>query len=69
MIPFDYERATDVDGAVATVTADPDARFLAGGTNLVDHMKLGVAQPGRTRPLRVSDAVEGTAVRRVGSAP
>ncbi|QHE69507.1 FAD binding domain-containing protein [Rhodococcus sp. WAY2] len=47
MIPFDYERATDVDGAVATVTADPDARFLAGGTNLVDHMKLGVAQPGR----------------------
>lgn len=47
MIPFDYERATDVDGAVAIVTADPDARFLAGGTNLVDHMKLGVAQPGR----------------------
>ncbi|GAF45578.1 FAD binding domain-containing protein [Rhodococcus wratislaviensis] len=45
MIPFDYERATDVDSAVATVTGDPRASFLAGGTNLVDHMKLGVAQP------------------------
>ncbi|QSE77903.1 FAD binding domain-containing protein [Rhodococcus koreensis] len=45
MIPFDYERATDVDSAVATVTADPRAAFLAGGTNLVDHMKLGVAAP------------------------
>ncbi|TQC48855.1 xanthine dehydrogenase family protein subunit M [Rhodococcus sp. WS4] len=45
MIPFDYERATDVDGAVATVTGDPRASFLAGGTNLVDHMKLGIAEP------------------------
>ncbi|MFC9836233.1 FAD binding domain-containing protein [Rhodococcus sp. NPDC127530] len=45
MIPFDYERAADVDSAVATVTGDPRASFLAGGTNLVDHMKLGVAQP------------------------
>ena len=45
MIPFDYERATDVASAVATVTADPRAAFLAGGTNLVDHMKLGVAGP------------------------
>ncbi|QDQ92741.1 xanthine dehydrogenase family protein subunit M [Rhodococcus sp. WB9] len=45
MIPFDYERATDVDSAVATVTGDPRASFLAGGTNLVDHMKLGVAHP------------------------
>ncbi|MCQ4122499.1 FAD binding domain-containing protein [Rhodococcus tibetensis] len=52
MIPFDYERATDVDGAVATVTADPEARFLAGGTNLVDHMKLGVAQPARLVDVR-----------------
>ncbi|MFC9552418.1 FAD binding domain-containing protein [Rhodococcus sp. NPDC056960] len=45
MIPFDYEQATDVDDAVATVTADPRACFLAGGTNLVDDMKLGVAEP------------------------
>ncbi len=45
MIPFDYQRAEDTAGAVATVTGRPDAVFLGGGTNLVDHMKLGVASP------------------------
>ncbi|MGH3311196.1 MAG: FAD binding domain-containing protein [Streptomyces sp.] len=45
MIPFDYARATDARTAVATVMARPDAVFLGGGTNLVDHMKLGVAAP------------------------
>jgi xanthine dehydrogenase YagS FAD-binding subunit len=43
--PFHYERAADPDGAVATVAARPGAVFLAGGTNLVDHMKLGVESP------------------------
>jgi xanthine dehydrogenase YagS FAD-binding subunit len=28
------------------VSADPGAAFLGGGTNLVDHLKLGVATPG-----------------------
>ncbi len=45
MRPFDYERATDPAGAVATLTEHPDGAFLAGGTNLVDHLKLGVADP------------------------
>ncbi|WP_314174083.1 FAD binding domain-containing protein [Streptomyces winkii] len=45
MIPFDYAPASDTDSAVATVMARPGAVFLAGGTNLVDHMKLGVASP------------------------
>ena len=45
MIPFDYHRATSVEDAVTTLAEHPDAMFLAGGTNLVDHMKLGVAQP------------------------
>lgn len=45
MREFVYERAADVQGAVARVTADPEAVFLGGGTNLVDHMKLGVARP------------------------
>jgi xanthine dehydrogenase YagS FAD-binding subunit len=45
MIPFDYHRATSVQDAVTTLADHPDAMFLAGGTNLVDHMKLGVAQP------------------------
>jgi xanthine dehydrogenase YagS FAD-binding subunit len=42
---FEYRRASDAAGAVALVSADPEARFLAGGTNLVDHLKLGVARP------------------------
>jgi xanthine dehydrogenase YagS FAD-binding subunit len=43
--PFDYERATDAGSAVARVSAQPNAAFLGGGTNLVDHMRLGVARP------------------------
>jgi xanthine dehydrogenase YagS FAD-binding subunit len=41
-----YVRASDPAQAVAAVADDPDARFLAGGTNLVDHLRLGVATPG-----------------------
>ncbi|MFJ5262012.1 FAD binding domain-containing protein [Streptomyces sp. NPDC088387] len=47
MREFDYRRAHDVAGAVALLGADPDARFLGGGTNLVDLMKTGVERPGR----------------------
>ena len=46
MIPFDYHRATSVADAVTAVADRPDAVFLAGGTNLVDHMKLGIVEPG-----------------------
>ncbi|HET7325666.1 MAG TPA: xanthine dehydrogenase family protein subunit M [Nocardioidaceae bacterium] len=45
MIPFEYQRADDPRQAVATVARTPGAAFLGGGTNLVDHMKLGVASP------------------------
>jgi len=45
MTPFDYERASDASSAVARVAANPNAAFLGGGTNLVDHMRLGVAHP------------------------
>ena len=45
MIPFDYHRATSVQDAVTAVADRPDAVFLAGGTNLVDHMKLGIVEP------------------------
>ena len=45
MKPFRYQRAADVAGAVAAVAASPSAAFLAGGTNLVDLMKLGVSAP------------------------
>jgi xanthine dehydrogenase YagS FAD-binding subunit len=43
--PFAYERAASVAGAVAAVSGAPGARFLGGGTNLVDLMKLGVEEP------------------------
>lgn len=45
MTPFDYERATDASSAVTRVASHPNAAFLGGGTNLVDHMRLGVAHP------------------------
>ena len=46
MRTFDFVRPDDVEAAVAAVAADPEARFIAGGSNLVDHLKLGVARPG-----------------------
>ncbi|MFD8686650.1 FAD binding domain-containing protein [Streptomyces sp. NPDC059651] len=45
MREFGYERALDVSGAVALLAAEPGARFLGGGTNLVDLMKAGVERP------------------------
>ncbi len=45
MNPFRYERASDASGAVALLAKSPNGVFLAGGTNLVDHMRLGVRQP------------------------
>ena len=45
MRTFEYVRATSVGQAVEAVASDPQAAFLAGGTNLVDHLKLGVATP------------------------
>lgn len=45
MIPFEYRRATSIREAVTAVAERPGAAFLGGGTNLVDHMKLGIATP------------------------
>ncbi|MYQ75727.1 MULTISPECIES: FAD binding domain-containing protein [unclassified Streptomyces] len=45
MREFGYERVHDVAGAVALLGADPGARLLGGGTNLVDLMKAGVERP------------------------
>lgn len=45
MKPFRYERASDASSAIALLAQAPNGVFLAGGTNLVDHMKLGVRQP------------------------
>lgn len=43
---FDYVRPASVAEAVAAV-AEPGSMYLAGGTNQLDLMKVGVARPGR----------------------
>ena len=45
MSPFTYSRATDPQQAVAAVAGQPQAKFLGGGTNLIDLMKMGVEAP------------------------
>ena len=47
MINFQYVRATDVADAVRQITADPTAKFIAGGTNLIDLMKYDVERTPR----------------------
>jgi xanthine dehydrogenase YagS FAD-binding subunit len=45
MINFEYARAGDVADAVRLIAGDPAARFVAGGTNLIDLMKMDVERP------------------------
>jgi xanthine dehydrogenase YagS FAD-binding subunit len=46
MKPFDYRSPSDAHAAVLAVAQRPDAAFLGGGTNLVDHLRLGITEPG-----------------------
>jgi xanthine dehydrogenase YagS FAD-binding subunit len=45
MKPFSYERARSPAEAAAAVSRRPDAKFIAGGTNLLDLMKLQIETP------------------------
>ncbi|MEU7062390.1 xanthine dehydrogenase family protein subunit M [Streptomyces sp. NPDC046161] len=45
MKPFAYVRATTLREAADAYAAHPGSRYLGGGTNLVDLMKLGVETP------------------------
>jgi len=45
MRPFKYTRASDPSSAIKQLTGNPTARFLAGGTNLLDLMKEDVERP------------------------
>ena len=47
MINFEYSRAGDVADAVRQIAADPHAKFIAGGTNLIDLMKYEIERPAR----------------------
>ena len=45
MRPFTYSRAASVEEAASTAAATQGARFIAGGTNLLDLMKLQIETP------------------------
>jgi xanthine dehydrogenase YagS FAD-binding subunit len=47
MIGFEYARASSVDDAVRLMARTPGAKFVAGGTNLVDLMKMDVERPAK----------------------
>jgi xanthine dehydrogenase YagS FAD-binding subunit len=65
---FSYLRASSVEEAVRAAAADPAARFIAGGTNLVDLMKYNVERPDRLidithLPLRHIEDSDGGGLR------
>jgi xanthine dehydrogenase YagS FAD-binding subunit len=65
MKPFTYERAATAEQAVSAVTRLPGAKFIAGGTNLLDLMKLQVEAPahlvdvGRLNLDRIEPTADG----------
>jgi aerobic carbon-monoxide dehydrogenase medium subunit len=47
MYSFEYQRATDPKAAAEALTADSDAKFIAGGQSLLPTMRLRLAQPSQ----------------------
>ncbi len=45
MRAFTYERASSVEAAARVAASNPDTKFIAGGTNLLDLMKLEIEAP------------------------
>ena len=63
--PFDYERATSVDGAIAALDRlGPDARIIAGGHSLLPMMKLRLASPAHL--VDINDIAELAYIREEG---
>ncbi len=65
MKPFTFERATTPSAAAATAARVPSAKFIAGGTNLLDLMKLQIETPAHIIDLtrldlgRIEDTSDG----------
>jgi xanthine dehydrogenase YagS FAD-binding subunit len=65
MKPFTFERATTPSAAAAAAARVPNAKFIAGGTNLLDLMKLQIETPAHIIDLtkldlnRIEDTNEG----------
>jgi carbon-monoxide dehydrogenase medium subunit len=62
--PFDYERATSVEGAIASLKAHEDSRIVAGGHSLLPMMKLRLAHPSRL--IDINDLTELAYIREEG---
>lgn len=62
---FTYERVESPNAAVAAFARAPGARYLAGGTNLIDLMKLGIEAPAHLIDVnhigldRIEDTADG----------
>ncbi|MGN9842266.1 FAD binding domain-containing protein [Nonomuraea sp. H19] len=68
MRSFAYVRPPDVATAVQAVASEPDAKFLGGGTNLVDLMREGIERPATVvdvtgLPLEEIEELPGGGVR------
>src|SRR4051794_10617038 len=63
MKPFTYERADSPANAAASAARTPGARFIGGGTNLLDLMKLEIEAPSHVIDVNglALDKVEDTA--------
>src|SRR5271168_852577 len=65
MKPFTFERATTPSAAAAAAARVPNAKFIAGGTNLLDLMKLQIETPAHIIDLtkldldRIEDTSDG----------
>src|ERR1700754_2519154 len=62
--PFDYERATSVEGVLASLKAHEGARVIAGGHSLLPMMKLRLATPGHL--IDINDLEELSYIREEG---
>jgi xanthine dehydrogenase YagS FAD-binding subunit len=63
MRTFTYEKAASAEEAAAAVARSPGAKFIAGGTNLLDLMKLEIETPAHLVD------VNGLALDRIESTP
>ncbi len=64
--PFEYERATSVEGAIASlVRLGSDARIVAGGHSLLPMMKLRLANPEHL--IDINDLTELSFIRKQGN--
>ncbi|MCA1690415.1 MAG: xanthine dehydrogenase family protein subunit M [Actinobacteria bacterium] len=64
--PFEYERATSVEGAIASLERlGDDARIIAGGHSLLPMMKLRLANPEHL--IDINDLTELSYIRKQGN--